>query len=355
MWTLKTNRKNETGVSVAGEFRIPSLTKIIFIIVPILTFLASFCFGRYWISPASVLEILGSRIFGYTGTWTTMQESIVFNMRLPRIVLSMIVGAGLSVSGASLQGLFGNPLVSPQILGVSAGAGFGAALGIIISGETWVVQVLSLVFGICAVIVTYLISRVRGGSSTVFMLVLSGVITGAFFEALISVLKYTADPFSKLPAITYWLMGSMSGASYNVLFTVGPIILAGVLILVIMRWRINVLSLDEDEARTLGVNITRSRIIVIVATTLITAAAVSACGIVGWVGLVIPHICRIIVGPNHKHLIPACIAVGASYLLIIDTLARSVLGTEIPLSILTAVIGAPFFAYLLKRSGSEWH
>jgi iron complex transport system permease protein len=339
---------------VLQEFRISNTTKLILFAIPVIFFFLSFCFGRYWVAPDTVVSILGSKLFGYAGNWTTLEESVIINMRLPRILLSMLVGAGLSVSGASFQGMFGNPLVSPQILGVAAGAGFGAALGIIISGQTWIVQLLAMIFGFAAVGITYMISRIRGGSSTIFMLVLAGVITGAFFEALISALKYTADPFTKLPAITYWLMGSMSGASYKDLIVVAPLILMGIIILTATRWRLNVLSLNEDEARSLGVNLNYSRGIVIISSTVITAAAVSVCGIIGWVGLVIPHICRIIVGPDHKHLIPACLSIGATYLLVIDTIARSALSLEIPLSILTAIVGAPFFAFLLKRSGGEW-
>lgn len=257
------------------------------------------------------------------------------------------------MSGAALQGMFGNPLVSPQILGVSAGAGFGAALAILISGSVLLIQSMALLFGICAVALTYLISRIRGGSSTVYILVLAGVITTAFFEALISAVKFVADPFSKLPTITYWLMGSMASVSWHDVAVVAPIIILGIAGLFVIRWRLNILSLNEDEARSMGINVTASRILVISFCTLITAASVSVCGIIGWVGLVIPHVCRMLVGHNHLKLMPACVSVGAMYLLFIDDLARSIVATEIPLSILTALIGAPFFAYLLKRSGDQ--
>ena len=187
-------------------------------------------------------------------------------------------------------------------------------------------------------------------NSSVYTLVLAGIITSAFFEALISTIKFVADPLSKLPTITYWLMGSMASIAWRDLMMTAPIIGFGIAGLLIMRWRLNILSLDDDEARSMGININASRIMVIIFCTLITAASVSVCGIVGWVGLVIPHIGRIIVGPNHKNLLPACLSVGAVYLLLIDNLARSLVSTEIPLSILTALVGAPFFAYLLKRS-----
>lgn len=340
--------------SVQKKYGIPIIVKIMLTALPIVAFFISFCFGRYGISPQTVIKILWCNAFGLKGDYAPIDASVVMTLRFPRILMCMLVGAGLSMSGAALQGMFGNPLVSPQILGVSAGAGFGAALAILISSSVFLIQSMAVLFGIGAVILTYAISRIKGGNSSVYMLVLAGVITSAFFEALISTIKFVADPFSKLPTITYWLMGSMASVTWDDLLIVAPIIGFGIVGLLIMRWRLNVLSLDDDEARSMGININKSRIIVITACTLITAAAVSVCGIVGWVGLVIPHICRIIVGSNHKNLLPACLSVGAVYLLLIDNLARSLVSTEIPLSILTALVGAPFFAYLLKHSGGQW-
>lgn len=328
--------------------------KLSLVILPFMIFFISFCFGRYGVSPQTVFEVIWSSAIGVSGTYSATDASVVMVLRFPRILMCMLVGAGLSMSGAALQGMFGNPLVSPQILGVSAGAGFGAAIAILLSGSVFVIQSSAILFGICAVVLTYSISRVKGGNSSIYMLVLAGVITSAFFEALISIIKYVADPFSKLPTITYWLMGSMASVSWRDLMMVTPIIMFGIAGLIVMRWRLNILSLDDDEARSMGININTSRIMVILFCTLITAASVSVCGIVGWVGLVIPHIGRIIVGPNHEKLIPACLSIGAVYLLIIDNLARSLVSTEIPLSILTAIVGAPFFAYLLKRSGGQW-
>ncbi len=340
--------------SIQSIYRLPSTIKTILIILPFIVFFVSFCFGRYGVSPQTVLEVILSKTIGISGTYSSTDASVVMMLRFPRILMCMLVGAGLSMSGAALQGMFGNPLVSPQILGVSAGAGFGAALAILLSGSVFVIQSMAIIFGVCAVVLTYSISHVKGGNSSIYMLVLAGVITSAFFEALISIIKYVADPFSKLPTITYWLMGSMASVAWRDLLMVTPIIIVGIAGLLVIRWRLNILSLDDDEARSMGININVSRIMVIIFCTLITAASVSVCGIVGWVGLVIPHIGRIIVGPNHKNLIPACLSIGAVYLLIIDNLARSLVSTEIPLSILTAVVGAPFFAYLLKRSGGQW-
>lgn len=346
-------KKLLSGDTIEEMCRISKITKAILIILPFIVFLISFSLGRYRVLPQTIVEIFWSKVTGISGNYSSTDASVVMALRFPRIIICLLVGAGLSMSGAALQGMFGNPLVSPQILGVSAGAGFGAALAILLSGSVLMVQFMALGFGICAVIITYWIVRIKNKNTSVYMLVLAGVITSAFFEALISIIKYVADPFSKLPTITYWLMGSMANISWNDVIIVSPIIIFGIIGLLIMRWRLNALSLEEDEARSLGINIRASRIVVIIFCTLITAASVSVCGIVGWVGLVVPHVGRIIVGHNHKNLIPACLSIGATYVLIIDNIARSLVSTEIPLSILTAIIGAPFFAYLLRKTGGR--
>jgi iron complex transport system permease protein len=325
----------------------------VLVILPIMIFVISMCLGRYPISPGTMFRILGSRIFPIEQTWTGIEESVVLEIRLPRVLLAMLVGAGLSCTGAAFQGLFHNPLVSPHILGVASGAGFGAALGILISGQAAVVQSFAFIFGLLAVAGAYLISRLKTGNS-LLMLVLAGVTIGAVFSALISLIKYVADPEEKLPAIVYWLMGSLAGASYKDLIKGAPAILSGVLILFLLRWRINVLSLSEEEAQSLGINVQWLRWIIILASTVVTASAVSLCGTVGWIGLVIPHIGRMLVGPDHKNLIPASASIGAFYLLLIDDVARTATAAEIPLSVLTAIIGAPFFAYLLRRTGGKW-
>lgn len=326
---------------------------VILVALPIILFFVSLCFGRYPISPETVFHILLSRILSLQPTWTGIEESVVLKIRLPRVLLAMLVGSGLSIAGASFQGLFRNPLVSPGILGVSAGAGFGAALGILISGQAVILQLFACGFGIFAVLGAYMISRVRKGSS-LLMLVLSGVIIGALFSALTSLIKYVADPEEKLPTIVYWLMGSMAGTSYNDLLKGAPPILLGIFILLLIRWRINILSLGEEEACSLGINTKRLRWLIIITSTVITASAISLCGMVGWVGLIVPHIGRMLVGPNHKNLLPASVSIGAFFLLFIDDIARTATSAEIPLSILTAIIGAPFFAYLLRRTGGRW-
>jgi iron complex transport system permease protein len=326
---------------------------IVLYILPVFVFFFSICIGRYLISPIKGFNIIISKIFPVSMTWTDIEELIIFNIRFPRALLTMLVGSGLAVAGASFQGLFRNPLVSPDILGVSAGAGFGACLGILLSGKTIVVQSLAFAFGITAVLGAFIASKRKTGTS-LLMLVLVGVIIGSLFTAFIGLVKYVADPEDQLPTIVYWLMGSMAGVTYKDLSWGLPLIALGTSILLSLRWRINVLSLGEEEAQSLGVNTKWLKGLVIVAATIITAAAVSLCGIVGWIGLIIPHIARMLVGPNHKSLLPACASIGALSLLIIDDIARAATTVEIPLSILTAIIGAPYFLYLIRKTGGGW-
>ena len=321
--------------------------------LPIIVAVVSLGVGRFGVDLGQIVKILISPIFPIEQTWTQMEETVVMQIRLPRIILAFLIGGGLAIAGAAFQGMFGNPLVSPDILGVSAGAGFGASLGILIAGHGFAAQVMALLFGLGAIIFTYLISGVKK-SAPIFMLVLAGVVTSALFQALISLTKFVADPEEKLPAITYWLMGSLGTATYKDVYIAGPIILIGILILYALRWRINLLTLPEDEAKSLGISVTRLKWTVILGATLITAASVAVAGIVGWVGLIIPHIARMIVGNNNQLVLPVSVSIGGAYLLVIDNLARSITATEIPLSILTAIIGAPFFAILLRKTGGGW-
>lgn len=278
-----------------------------------------------------------------------MASTVVLELRLPRTLLAMLVGAGLSLSGAVYQGIFRNPLVSPDVLGVSSGAGFGAVLGILLWGTGGGTSLLAFICGAASVWLAYYFSKSRG-SVSMMSLVLSGIIISSIFSALISLVKYAADPYDKLPAITYWLMGSFSKADFDKLEIIGlPMIAAGALLLA-MRWRINILSLGEEKARSLGIDPARLRNIAIVAATVITALSVTSCGIVGWVGLVIPHMCRRMVGVDHQRLLPATCFVGAIFLALVDICARSLLAAELPIGILTALLGAPFFAVLLKRT-----
>jgi iron complex transport system permease protein len=281
-------------------------------------------------------------------------ETVIFKVRLPRILLAMLVGSALSISGASFQGMFQNPLVSPSILGVSSAAGFGAAVAILYSCNSLMIQVSAILFGLIGVILTYFLSRVYKTTS-ILMLVLSGVVISAFLSALISLTKYVADPYEKLPAITFWLMGSLSTASMKDLLRIIFPMSLGIGGLLAVSWRINILSMGDEEARSLGIKTELLKGVIIFCATILTASAVCVSGMIGWVGLIIPHICRMIVGPDHRKLLPASLSVGAAYLLLIDDLARTVSSAEIPLGILTAIIGLPFFAYLIRKTKGGWH
>ena len=275
-------------------------------------------------------------------------------MRLPRILAALLIGAGLSLSGAAYQGMFRNPLVSPDILGASAGAGFGAALGIMLSKSVIITQFLALGFGLSAVVVTYMLAgRLRRGDPTLF-LVLTGILVGTVFTSLISILKVLADPYDKLPAITFWLMGSLAAINTtDLLILLGPMVVGGAALLLV-RWHLNPLSFGEEEARAMGAETGKLRVIIIGACTLLTASAVSVAGIVGWVGLIIPHLARGIVGPDYGKLLPVSAVLGGVYLLLVDDLARLAGPLEMPLGILTALIGAPFFILLMARTRRAW-
>lgn len=313
----------------------------------------SLMLGRLRISPTDVLKILSSAIFPIEQTWPSTLQSVLFDVRIPRLLTGMLVGAGLSVSGAAFQGLFRNPLVSPHILGVSAGAGLGAALAILFFGNIYMIQVLSFVFGLLAVSMTYLLSRVYK-TTPILMLVLSGIIVGALFSASTSLLKYIADPINQMPSIVFWMLGSLNNSSNKDLLIVGPVMAIGIAILLAIRWRINLLAMGEEDARALGVNTGQIRAIIIICATVISASAVSVAGIIGWIGLVIPHIGRLLVGPDNKLLLPVATLIGASYLVAVDTVARTAMESEIPIGILTAMVGAPIFAYLLRKNRSAW-
>ena len=322
--------------------------KIVLLIFPILTALVALGIGRYWISPSDVLLSVGAKLSGGTGL-SDMAEMTLWNVRMPRILLAALAGAGLSTAGCAFQSLFANPLATPDTLGVASGASFGAALGLLLGFGMLGVQMTSLLMGALAVTLTWLAGSGKDrGLSTI---VLSGIMMGSLFNALVSLVKFVADEESQLPAITYWLMGGLGSAGYETLKLGAPPIIIGILILYLLRWRMNLLPLSDDEARSSGVNIGVLRGITIVCATGITASCVSMCGQVGWVGLLIPHMCRMKFGSNHLSLLPASISLGAVFMIIVDTFARSMAAAEIPVSILTAIIGAPFFIILMRRSG----
>lgn len=316
-------------------------------ILPVVTGVIALGIGRIGISPAEMFAALGAA-FG-RGEVNKMTAMTLWNLRLPRILLAALAGAGLSVAGCAFQSLFANPLATPDTLGVASGASFGAALGLLLGLPLLGVQAAALVMGGIAVALTWLAGSGKNrGLSTI---VLAGIMMGSLFNALVSLVKFMADAESQLPAITYWLMGGLSNAAYETLLLGAPPILAGIVILYLLRWRMNLLSLSEEEARSSGVNITALRGITVVCATMITASCVSMCGQVGWVGLLIPHMCRMKFGSNHLSLLPASISLGASFMILVDTVARSASAQELPVSILTAIIGAPFFIILMRRSG----
>lgn len=282
-------------------------------------------------------------------------ETVLFQVRIPRILAGIMVGAALAVSGAAYQGLFKNPMVSPDILGASAGAGFGAAIAILLSLGASGIEVFSFLFALAAVAITYVAASVIGRrNNPILVLVLTGMVVAAMFSSFVSITKYVADTDNKLPAITFWLMGGLSSTSMADIKTMVIPFVLGVIPIFLLRWKLNVLSFGEEEAKAMGVDTQKMRLVIIACSTLLTAAAVSIGGMIGWIGLIIPHIARILVGPNYKALIPASLLSGSIFLLLIDDVARSAFPVEIPLGILTSLIGAPFFLYLLFKGKKAW-
>jgi len=312
----------------------------------------SFALGRYPVPLKELCGILLSRVMDIQVFWTDAMERAVWNLRLPRILLACLVGACLSAAGASYQGIFQNPMASPDILGASQGAAFGAALAIFLRGNSQMTIVSAFLFSILTVGLAYFVSsRARG--NRVLSLVLSGIMISSLFQACTSFLKLVADPLDQLPKITYWLMGSVANKDMSDVVTCLLPMLVGVVILLLLRWRINVLTLGDEEAYSIGVNAKALRLIVVFCATLITASAVSVSGTIGFVGLIVPHITRRLVGSNYRYLLPASLLIGALFLLVVDNFARNLLVTELPLGILTAFVGAPFFLYLIIHGGER--
>lgn len=354
---INTPGKGIPEVNIKDIEKRPSALKwTLMVALPICLFIVSLFLGRYSVPPEQVICILGQKLFGLpiNTFWTDTVETVVIRVRLPRAIMAALVGAGLSMSGASFQGMFQNPLVSPFILGVSAGASFGAAVGLILELPAIGIQGLSFLFGLTAVAITYSMAHIYK-VTPILMLVLSGMVVSAFFQAMLSLIKFIADDEEKLPAITFWLMGSLGSVSLQDLAIATIPIIISMAGLYLVRWKLNVLSMGERESRALGVNNELFKALIIVCTTIISSTAVAFCGIIGWVGQVIPHFCRMIVGPDHRVLIPATMLIGAGYLIMIDNLCRLLTATEIPLGILTAVIGAPVFAYLLRKTKGGWN
>lgn len=324
------------------------------IILPVLFFLGTLCIGRYHVAFPDVWNTLLGAVTGRETGITVRTETVILSVRLPRALQGLLVGASLAASGACFQSLFRNPLVSSGMLGVSAGSGFGAALAILLFGTTAMAPTFSFAFGILAVILSYLTGKISGGNPTV-TLVLGGTIIQSIFSALLSLLKYLADTDTQLPAITFWLMGSLASTKTANLWLSDVPMIVGLLGMVVISWRLNVLAMGDREARTMGLNVSANKVAVIAFATLATAGAVSISGVIGWVGLVVPHICRMVFGSDNRKLIPASISLGACFMVLVDTICRSLTAGEIPLGIVTAIVGGPFFIWLLKKTkGGSW-
>jgi iron complex transport system permease protein len=346
--------KNESNITKGKSH---NFIIVLLIALLVATILISLTLGRYSIPVKQLLEIFYCKIVGlnYTGPDYDMVDTILFQVRFPRIIAAILVGAALSMSGASFQGLFKNPMVSADILGASAGAGFGAAIALLLSFGSVGIQLSSFVFGLGAVALTYAISsKIGRGNSPVLVLILTGMVVTALFTSAISFIKYVADPDGRLPVITFWLLGGLSSITVQNLKMVFPPIILSSVPLLLLRWRLNLFSFGEEEAKSLGVNTTKLRTIIIICATILTASTVSISGMLGWVGLVIPHLARMIVGPNYKILLPTSLLLGGIYMLVVDDFARCLFTMEIPLGILTSMIGAPFFIYLLLHGKRGW-
>ncbi len=341
---------NET--SKQSPYRIHRFSGLLFVVLGLLlvaTILFSICLGRY---PLTVTDLL---TYIFTGKSTDpMLPTVLINVRLPRIIGAILVGGALSISGAAYQGLFRNPMVSPDILGVSSGAGFGASIGILMSFTVLGIQAMAFIFGVGAVFLALSVSKAIGKNhDKILMLVLSGMVTAAIFNALVSLTKYIADTDSKLPDITFWLMGTLSRITVAELQIVVPVVLIGIIPILLLGWRLNVLSFGDEEAKALGVNTGRLRFVIICCASLITASVVCIVGLIGWIGLIIPHFARFLVGPNHKVLLPASFLSGSIFILWVDNVARSATTLEIPIGILISLIGAPLFLLFLRKSSKK--
>lgn len=316
--------------------------------------LLAFAIGRYPVGLADLAAVGWSALTGAAHGRDEAVETVILSVRGPRVLAAVLVGAALAAAGAAYQALFRNPLVSPDILGVSAGASVGAALGILLDLDLVTIQLLAFLGGLVAVGAVVGAASALRGHDPVLLLVLAGIAIGALFGAVVSLIKVLADPYNQLPAITFWLLGSLAGATASDALSAAPGIVLGLIPLALLAFRIDILSLGEEEARALGVEVVRVRLVVILGATVMTAAAVSLAGTVGWVGLVVPHMARFLVGPGFVRLLPASAMLGGGFLLLVDTLARSAARIEVPLGVLTAFVGTPVFVLVLARARRSW-
>lgn len=348
--SINKSDKKSILIGAINFIKCKSTVLIVLLSVLIIAILFSFTIGRYAVSLEQLFEILNYKVFGGVVTWAQSVETVLFKVRIPRILLAVVIGASLAIAGVVYQGLFKNPMVSPDILGASSGAGYGAAIAILLSLNSAGIQISSFLFGLFAVLITITISKCVGKSNNnILALVLTGMVVNTLFSSFISITKYLADTDDKLPAITFWLMGGLSSVNLkDLLIILFPFLLGGIPLMLI-RWKLNVLSFGEEEAQGMGIDTSKIRILTIFCSTLLTASAVSVGGMIGWIGLIIPHIARLIVGLNYKVLLPASALIGGTFLLIVDDIARCLFSIEIPIGILTSIIGAPFFLYLLFK------
>ncbi|MGD9953247.1 MAG: FecCD family ABC transporter permease [Burkholderiales bacterium] len=316
--------------------------------------LAALGLGRFPVSAGELAALLANHLFGASYDIAPTAETVVLQVRGPRILAALLVGGALAAAGTAYQGMFRNPLVSPDILGVSAGAALGAVLGIFFSQSALVIQLAAFAGGLAAVGLVYAVGASVRRHDPILSLILAGIVLGTLLGALIALIKYLADPYNQLPAITYWLMGSLAAVSPRDLALAAPFALAGLVPLYLLRWRMNLLSLADDEARALGISVGRLRLAVVCAATLMTASAVAISGIIGWVGLLIPHAARMLVGPEFSRLLPLAMLLGAAFLLAVDTLARTVAPIEVPPGVLTALVGTPFFLWIFASARRAW-
>ncbi len=324
------------------------------VLVLIAGLLLAFTVGRYPVSLGDLVNVLLAKLSGHRADVSPAVESVILQVRGPRVLAAAMVGAALAVAGTAFQGLFRNPLVSPDILGASSGAALGAVLGIYFSLGIFAIQAFAFAGGLVAVAAVYMIGSAVRSRDPVLVLVLTGVVVGALLGAGVGLVKYLADPYNQLPAMTFWLLGSLSATGVSDLLPLFGPIAVGATVLIALRWRMNAMSLPEEEARALGLSTGPLRVVIVAAATLVTSASVATAGIIGWVGLVVPHLARSLVGPDFARLLPAAAILGGGYLLVIDTLARTAAEVEIPLGILTAVVGTPFFIWLLASMQRNW-
>lgn len=352
---MNSNNTKDTN-NLIKKINKDNIILIFLLVMLIILALFSITLGRYGIPFKTVYETIKDVLFGNLAI-DSKEASVIFIIRIPRIIMAIIVGASLSVAGAAYQGMFKNPMVSPDLLGVAAGASVGACIGLLLSLNSVEVQILAFISGLLAVLLVMLISSAvsQTGSNNLLTLVLSGTVISSLCTAVTSLIKYIADTETKLPEITFWLMGSLAktGAWKNVIILL-IMFLIGAVPLYFLRWKINVMAFGEEEAQTMGIDTRKLRIIIIACSTLLTASSVATCGVIGWVGLVVPHISRFLVGPNYLKLLPCSMLMGGVFMLLVDTVARNLTAGEIPLGILTSIIGAPVFIYMLFKGRKAW-